>query len=134
MLPTQKPRRGLDDAQLAAIVLGSLEHFPQYRDVFHAVSVRAVAQDPRYVTLARLTEAPTDDEAAAVAADAFARAAAAMGAPEGAAALVARSLVAQPANASGERGCRTSDAFHPAASAASSHTAVALGRSSGPSP
>ena len=99
MLPTQKPRRGLDDAQLAAIVLGSLEHFPQYRDVFHAVSVRAVAQDPRYVTLARLTEAPTDDEAAAVAADAFARAAAAMGAPEGAAALVARSLVAQPANA-----------------------------------
>ena len=71
MLPTQKPRRGLDDAQLAAIVLGSLEHFPQYRDVFHAVSVRAVAQDPRYVTLARLTEAPTDDEAAAVAADAF---------------------------------------------------------------
>ena len=77
MLPTQKPRRGLDDAQLAAIVLGSLEHFPQYRDVFHAVSVRAVAQDPRYVTLARLTEAPTDDEAAAVAADAFARAAAA---------------------------------------------------------
>ena len=81
MLPTQKPRRGLDDAQLAAIVLGSLEHFPQYRDVFHAVSVRAVAQDPRYVTLARLTEAPTDDEAAAVAADAFARAAAAMGAP-----------------------------------------------------
>ena len=99
MLPTQKPRRGLDDAELAAIVLGSLEHFPQYRDVFHAVSVRAVAQDPRYVTLARLTEAPTDDEAAAVAADAFARAAAAMGAPEGAAALVARSLVAQPANA-----------------------------------
>ena len=99
MLPTQKPRRGLDDAQLAAIVLGSLEHFPQYRDVFHAVSVRAVAQDPRYVTLARLTEAPTDDEAAAVAAGAFARAAAAMGAPEGAAALVARSLVAQPANA-----------------------------------
>ena len=99
MLPTQKPRRGLDDAQLAAIVLGSFEHFPQYRDVFHAVSVRAVAQDPRYVTLARLTEAPTDDEAAAVAADAFARAAAAMGAPEGAAALVARSLVAQPANA-----------------------------------
>ena len=85
MLPTQKPRRGLDDAQLAAIVLGSLEHFPQYRDVFHAVSVRAVAQDPRYVTLARLTEAPTDDEAAAVAADAFARAAAAMGAPQGAA-------------------------------------------------
>ena len=98
MLPTQKPRRGLDDAQLAAIVLGSLEHFPQYRDVFHAVSVRAVAQDPRYVTLARLTEAPTDDEAAAVAADAP-RARRPRWARRGAAALVARSLVAQPANA-----------------------------------
>ena len=62
-----RPRR----RAFAAIVLGSLEHFPQYRDVFHAVSVRAVAQDPRYVTLARMTEAPTDDEAAAVAADAL---------------------------------------------------------------
>ena len=91
MLPTQKPRRGLDDAQLAAIVLGSLEHFPQYRDVFHAVSVRAVAQDPRYVTLARRprrrpTTRPRPSRPTS-------RAAAAMGAPQGAAALVARSLV-----------------------------------------
>ena len=52
--------RGLDDAQLASIVLGSLEHFPQYRDRFHAVSVRAVAHDPRYAQLARSTTAPSD--------------------------------------------------------------------------
>ena len=91
--------RGLDDAQLASIVLGSLEHFPQYRDRFHTVSVRAVAHDPRYAQLARSMTAPSDAEAAVVVATAFQQAAAAMGAPAGAAELVARSLVAAPANA-----------------------------------